>query len=557
MTSEPEVSPAGLLDPFRGKSIDEIKRSFTWAIPSRYNLGVDCSDRQPAGATALIHERADGSVDVFTYGRVAQQSNRLANALRGAGIGRGDRVAIILPQLPETAIAHIAAYKLGAVAIPMSTLFGPEALEMRLRDSGARLAVTDSKTIPKLEELSDRLPDLRQLFLTQGKSSRYQSRTIDELYRSSSPDFVPEDTGSDDPALLIYTSGTTGQPKGALHAQRVLFGHLPGFELSHDFFPQSGDVFWTPADWAWIGGLMDALFPTLHHGRCIVSFEAGGPFDPERAQDVMARYGVRNAFLPPTALKLMRQANTAAPANLRLRTVMSGGEPLGEEMLGWVSDHLGVIVNEIYGQTECNYVVGNSSTIYPVRPGSMGLPYPGHEVAVVDEAGGMVPPGTVGEIAVKRPDPVMFLGYWNNPDATAEKFADDWLLTGDRARADEQGYLHFEGRKDDVINSAGYRIGPAEIESTLMKHPAVAMAAAIGIPDPIRGEVVKAYITTRLGTEGTPQLATEIQAFVRDRLAAYEYPREVEFINQMPLTTTGKIRRTELRSMHAARSARN
>jgi acetyl-CoA synthetase len=545
-----------MMESFRGHSIDEIKRDFRWAIPGRYNLGVDCSDRQLSGATAMVHERADGTVDEYTFGRLAELSNRFANALHGADVGRGDRVAIILPQLPETAIAHIAVYKLGAIAIPMSTLFGPEALEMRLRDSGAKVAVTDSKTLPKLEELYDRLPDLRRLFLKHGKSSRYQSKTIDELYRASSLDFVPVDTASDDPALLIYTSGTTGNPKGALHGHRVLFGHLPGFELSHDFFPQSGDVFWTPADWAWIGGLLDALFPVLHHGRCIVSFEGGGPFDPERALDVMARHSVRNSFLPPTALKMMRKANVVVPENLRLRTIMSGGEALGEEMLGWVHDHLGVTVNEIYGQTECNYVVGNSSTIYPVNPGSMGVPYPGHEVAIVDEAGGFVPAGTAGEIAIKRPDPVMFLGYWNNPAATTDKFTGDWLLTGDRASADERGYLRFEGRKDDVINSAGYRIGPTEIESTLMKHPAVAMAAAIGIPDPIRGQVVKAYITPKVGTDGTLQLANEIQAFVRTRLAAYEYPREIEFIDQMPLTTTGKIRRTELRSMHAARAAR-
>lgn len=544
-----------MLERFRDRSIDEIKREFHWAIPGRYNLGVDCSDRQDSGATAMIHERADGSVHAYTYGRLTELSNRFANALRGSGVRRGDRVAIILPQLPETAIAHIAAYKIGAIAIPMSILFGPEALEMRLRDSGTRLVVTDSQTVPKLEELYDRLPDLHHLFLTQGASSRYQSTRIEDLYRASSPDFVPVDTASDDAALLIYTSGTTGNPKGALHGQRVLLGHLPGFELSHDFFPQSGDVFWTPADWAWIGGLMDALFPTLHHGRSILSFDAGGPFDPERALDVMARHNVRNSFLPPTALKMMRQANVSAPTKLTLRTIMSGGEALGEEMLGWVREHLGVTVNEIYGQTECNYVVGNSSTIYPVNPGSMGLPYPGHEVGVVDESGGIVPAGTVGEIAVKRPDPVMFLGYWNNPIATADKFTGEWLLTGDRATADERGYLRFEGRKDDVINSAGYRIGPTEIESTLMKHPAVAMAAAIGVADAIRGEVVKAYITPNVGISGSLELAKEIQAFVRKRLAAYEYPREIEFIDQMPLTTTGKIRRAELRSMHAARAA--
>jgi acetyl-CoA synthetase len=295
---------------------------------------------------------------------------------------------------------------------------------------------------------------------------------------------------------------------------------------------------------------MDALFPALHHGRCTFSMESAGPFDPERALSRMAKHAVRNTFLPPTALKMMRQGDARPPRDLRLRTIMSGGEALGEEMLDWVRERLGVTVNEIYGQTECNYVVGNSSTLYPVKPGSMGKGYPGHRVAVVNERGEPAGPDALGEIAVKRPDPVMFLGYWQNPKATKEKYLGDWLLTGDLARVDDKGYLHFAGRKDDVINSAGYRIGPTEIESTLIKHPAVAMAAVIGVPDQIRGEVVKAYITTKQGVEGNGELATEIQAFVKTRLAAYEYPREVEFIDQMPLTTTGKIRRNELRARH-------
>lgn len=432
----------------------------------------------------------------------------------------------------------------------MSTLFGPDAFEMRLRDSSTKLVVTDEATLPRIEEIADRLPGLQRFALTGGASSQRPSRTVAEMLAGGSADLKPVATNSEDPALLIYTSGTTGGPKGALHGHRILFGHLPGFELSHDFFPQAEDLFWTPADWAWIGGLMDALFPALHHGRCTFSMESSGAFDPERALSRMAKHAVRNTFLPPTALKMMRQGEVSPPRDLRLRTIMSGGEALGEEMLDWVRKHLGVTVNEIYGQTECNYVVGNSSTLYAVKPGSMGRGYPGHHVAVIGEQGEPVGPNTVGEIAVKRPDPVMFLGYWQNPNATKEKYLGEWLLTGDLARADDDGYLYFAGRKDDVINSAGYRIGPTEIESTLMKHPAVAMAAVIGVPDEIRGEVVKAYITTKQGIEGSPRLANEIQAFVKTRLAAYEYPREVEFVDQMPLTTTGKIRRNELRTRH-------
>jgi len=432
----------------------------------------------------------------------------------------------------------------------MSTLFGPDAFEMRLGDSGTKLIVTDEATLPRIEEIADRLPSLRRFVLTSGNASERPSRTVERMLADGSAELTVAPTRSEDPALLIYTSGTTGGPKGALHGHRILFGHLPGFELSHDFFPQGDDLFWTPADWAWIGGLMDALFPALHHGRCTFSMESSGPFDPERALSLMAKHAVRNTFLPPTALKMMRQGDARPPRDFRLRTTMSGGEALGEEMLDWVRERLGVTVNEIYGQTECNYVVGNSSTLYPVKPGSMGKGYPGHRVAVVNEHGEPTGPDTLGEIAVKRPDPVMFLGYWQNPKATKEKYLGEWLLTGDLARVDDDGYLHFAGRKDDVINSAGYRIGPTEIESTLIKHPAVAMAAVIGVPDQIRGEVVKAYITTKQGVEGSGELATDIQAFVKTRLAAYEYPREVEFIDQMPLTTTGKIRRNELRARH-------
>jgi acetyl-CoA synthetase len=542
-----------MLEAFRGQSLEVIQRDFRWQLPPRYNLGVDCSDGQAAARPALIHERRDGRVERFTFGDLSQLSNRFANGLRADGIVRGDRVAIVLPQLPTTAVAHLGVYKLGAIAVPMSVLFGPEALEARLRDSGARLVVTDPATFPKIEGLVDRLPQLERFFLTEGKSSALPSRTVEDVLARGSSTFVAADTAIDDPALLIYTSGTTGGPKGALLGQRVLFGHLPGFELSHDFFPRPGDCFWTPADWAWIGGLMDALFPTLHHGQCTVSLEAGGPFDPERALAFMAAHSVRNTFLPPTALKLMRQVDARPPAELRLRSVMSGGEALGEEMLAWARERFGVTINEIFGQTECNYVVGNCSTLYPVRPGKMGRAYPGHTVAVVDEEARVKPPGELGEVAVRRPDPVMFLEYWENARATKEKYVGDWLMTGDLATADADGYLQYVGRQDDVINSSGYRIGPAEIEGCLMHHPAVALAAVIGVPDPVRNEVVKAYITPRAGVEGTPALAQEIQAFVKARLAAYEYPRQVEFISQMPLTTTGKIRRNALRERNAGK----
>lgn len=534
-----------------GVTYDTLRDGFRWELPQRLNMGVLCADRHPAAARALIEQQADGSRREHTFGELARLSSRFANALLGLGIMPGDRVAIVLPQRVETGIAHLAIYKVGAVAVPLSGLFGPDALRYRLADSGSRLVITDEVHRDVVAEVAGELGGVG-VVVVDGVRPGHEG--FWELIQSAAEAFAPAETGPDTPALLIYTSGTTGSPKGALHGHRVLYGHLPGWELSHDFFPQEGDVVWTPADWAWIGGLMDALMPAWFHGRPVVS-AAREKFDPEWARRLMIDHGVRNAFLPPTALKLMRQADSAEPAP-ELRSIMCGGEPLGDELLAWVRGRFGLEVNEIYGQTEANYVVGNSSRVWDVRPGSMGRAYPGHEIAILGEDGAPAPPGTLGQIAVGRDDPVMFLEYWGRPDATREKFTPDgeWLLTGDLATADEDGYLWFASRNDDIINSAGYRIGPAEIESCLMHHPAVAMAAAVGVPDPVRGEVVKAFIQVAEGHAPSADLEREIQQLVRTRLAAYVYPRQIEFVQELPLTTTGKIRRTELRKLEATRT---
>jgi acetyl-CoA synthetase len=529
---------------------EELCRAFRWALPASLNLGVACADRQPPEALALIEVAPDGSRREYTFGRLAELSNRLANGLRAIGVQQGDRVAIVLPQRVETGLAHLAIYKLGAIAVPLSGLFGPAALRHRLGDSGASVAITDADHLAPLAELADELGPI-QLLSVDGPGTAHDG--FWELIQDGSARFEAAATGPDTPALLIYTSGTTGAPKGALHGHRVLHGHLPGFELSHDFFPREGDVFWTPADWAWIGGLMDALMPTWYHGRPIVA-AAREKFDPEWALQLLASQRVTSAFLPPTALKLMRRAHAGANG-VALRSLMCGGEPLGEEVLAWAREHLGVTINEIYGQTEANYVVGNSAAVWEVRGGSMGRPYPGHEVAVLGEDGLPILEGELGQIAVGMPDPVAFLGYWNSPDATAAKHTPDgrWLLTGDMARRDPDGYLWFSARNDDVINSAGYRIGPTEIEECLVAHDAVAMAAAIGVPDEIRGEVVKAFVLLADGSAPSPGLEADIQRHVRERLAAYVYPRQIEFVAELPMTTTGKIRRAALRQLESER----
>ncbi|WP_299616639.1 acyl-CoA synthetase [Pelagibius sp.] len=533
----------------KADSYQALRDGFRWQIPERYNIAADACDKWADGdRLALIDLKADGREERYSFRDLSRLSNRLANALEAYDVGEGDRVAILLAQGAETAIAHLAVYKLGAIAVPLFNLFGEEALEYRLADSGARALVTNQAGLERVAPLRERLPALETLIsIDGGDALSWQS-----LLERASDSYLPVSTFADDPALIIYTSGTTGPPKGALHAQRVLLGHLPGVELPHSFFPQPGDLFWTPADWAWIGGLLDVLLPAWHHGVPVLAHRFA-KFDPEETFRLMADHQVRNAFLPPTALKMLRGVERPAERwTYALRSIGSGGETLGAGLLDWAQETFGIAVNEFYGQTECNLVVANCAELMPLRPGSMGRPVPGHDVAVVDDDGSPLPPGESGTIAVRRPDPVMFLEYWGNAEATAAKFRGDWLVTGDTGAMDDDGYLHFVGRDDDVITSGGYRIGPGEIEDCLLKHPAVALAAAVGVPDPLRTERVKAFIVLKRGQnvaapEARSALVREIQDFVKSRLAAHEYPREVAFVDSLPMTATGKIIRRALR----------
>ena len=527
-----------------GTSYDAIRAAFRWDIPARYNIGVASCDAwaDGRGRPALLHLHDDGRMERISFDALKAASNRLANTLRAHGIRRGDRVGVLLPQVPEAAIAHIAAYKLGAIAVPLFQLFQEQALLFRLRDSGAAALVTDAVGLAKLAGIRAALPDLRVILSADGGDA-LDLRA--EMARASDA-FAPVDTAADDPAVIIYTSGTTGSPKGALHAHRVLLGHLPGVEMPQDLFPRPGDLFWTPADWAWIGGLFDVLLPSLAHGVPVLAHRMA-KFDPEFALRLMGDHGVRNCFLPPTALKMMRGLPDAARFGARPRSIGSGGETLGAELLDWGRATFGCTINEFYGQTECNLVVSSCAAIMPARPGWMGRAVPGHDVAVVDAAGVPQPPGVFGTIAIRRPDPVMFLGYWNNPEATAAKFTGDWLLTGDQGEMSDDGWFRFLGRDDDVITSAGYRIGPGEIEDCLAAHPAVAMAAVIGLPDPLRTEAVTAIVVPAPGVVADAALARALQDHVKTRLAGHSYPRQVIFRDALPLTATGKIMRGELR----------
>jgi len=548
---------------------ERLHHGFHWKVPKLFNIADVCCGRwasETPEAIAVYYEHENGQAAQYSYGALQAQANHLSHALQRLGVERGDRVAIVMPQRVETAIAHIAIYQLGAVAMPLSMLFGPDALEYRLQHSEARLAIADESAITQLLAARAQCPALKTVVAVGAAQGQGDVDWVPLLARENAT-FTALATHADEAAVLIYTSGTTGPPKGALIPHRALIGNLSGFVCSQNWFPQRGDVFWSPADWAWTGGLMDALLPTLYFGHPIVAYQ--GRFAPDKAFDLMARYGVTNTFLFPTALKAMMKAVPAPRERhaLKLRAIMSAGEAVGDAVFDYCRKQLGVTVNEMFGQTEINYVIGNcgqyvdatgtAHPAWPARPGSMGRPYPGHRIAVLDDEGNECPRGTPGDVAVHsrdlhgQPDPIFFLGYWRNAEATRAKFTgdpgDSWCRTGDTALMDDEGYLWYQGRSDDVFKAAGYRIGPSEIENCLVKHAAVANAAVVPKPDAERGAVVKAYVVLAAGHSGTPQLVEELQQHVRGKLAPYEYPKEIEFIDALPMTTTGKVQRRLLR----------
>jgi acetyl-CoA synthetase len=584
---------------------------FEWLVPEQFNIAQVCCGRwaalpDAASRVAIYAANADGASRSFSYLELQQQANRLSQVLAGLGVLAGQRVAIVMPQRFETAVAYMAVLQMGAVAMPLSMLFGPEAIEYRLQDGEAVLAICDESSIENVTAVRARCPALRSV-LGVGAAAARAGLDYGSLLAKASPRFTPLATRADAPAVLIYTSGTTGNPKGALIPHRALIGNLTGFVCSQNWFGfngcdnrESAAVFWSPADWAWTGGLMDALLPTLYFGRPIVGFN--GRFSPQQAMSLMQQFGVTHSFLFPTALKAMMKAYPGSAGcsvrqqfGLELQAIMSAGEAVGDAVFDYCQSQLGVTVNEMFGQTEINYIVGNCAPTlfasrnalppeganstrggpsensapvsigWPAKPGSMGKGYPGHRVAVIDEAGQECPVGVAGDVALNRfdvhgqSDPIFFLGYWKNEAATQEKFTGDWCRTGDLAVRDADGYLWYQGRSDDVFKSSGYRIGPGEIENCLVKHPAVANAAVVPKPDRERGAVVKAYVVLaadfvaahdfRPGADAAfeAELVAQLQAHVKEKLAPYEYPKEIEFIEALPMTTTGKVQRRVLR----------
>src|SRR4051812_40706533 len=510
----------------------EMCAAHSWDVPERYNIARDVCDKHDADRLAMVWEDWEGNERRVAFGELQELSNRFANVLEAVGVEREDRVATLLPSLPETAAVFLGTYKRGAILLSMSVLYGDEGIQHRLRDSGARLVVTDAAN-------RDRIPDgLAERVLVMGDE-------FEPAMDDASPDYEMADTAADDPAQLYYSSGTTGKAKGILHAHRYLLAHEE-FEFCHDV--QEGELFHGSGEWAWAAGICPLLGPWRYGAVQFVYARKGG-FDPEEQLRQLSKHGVEDMFTTPTALRSMRavpDAGSRFPLE-RMRIVCSAGEPLNPEVISWFREQYGITVLDYYGLTESYPLCGNFPTV-EVREGSMGLPLPGWDVAILDEDENPLPPGERGEICLRaRSNPHYPIGYWNRPEDTEEVFGGDWFHTKDAAQTDEDGYVWYAGRADDVIISAGYRIGPFEVESACVAHPAVLEAAAVASPDERRGEIVKAFIVLAEGHEPSDALADEIKAHVRERHSAYAYPREIEFVADLPKTLTGKIRRVELR----------
>jgi acetyl-CoA synthetase len=537
------------------KSVAEVRARHRWNIPANYHVTIDCLDRHAdlRDKPALYYEDDEGHEEKYSFGQMAALSRRFANAMVGLGVGRGDVVAVYMPQRPETAIAHMGLYRLGVIALPISKLFRADALKYRLTNSSAKAILLEPESLENIEPIRKDLPELRHVIIAGGKQGGV---AFDDLIAGASEQFAVERANAEAPILMMYTSGTTGDPKGVLHAARYVLGHN-GIDYSYNFLRQ-GDLYYSPADWAWAGGLLDGLLAIWPYGIPVLAYRSKERFNPDVTLRLVEKYGATVGLYPPTALKSLREVKNPRQKydKLRLRCIVSGAEPVSPELARWVDEQLKVEFNQAFGQTEANYFIGNCTALEKAKLEPLGKPYPGHEVAVVDpQAGTPVKIGETGEIAIRVDDPVVMKEYWKNPDAMKEKFVNGWCVTGDLGHLDDEGYVYFHGRSDDIIKTSGYRVGPAEVEAKIMEHPAVASCAVIGVPDERRGQAIKAFVKLLPGQQPSQQMIEEMQKHVKTRLAVHECPREFEFLDEFPTTVTNKIRRRDLRERELQRRA--
>lgn len=525
---------------------DEGLAAFDWTSASTINLGHTILDRHPGGAVALHWVGKNGTTRRYTFGELSRLSNRFANLLRSLGLVKGDRVAGFLPRIPETIVVMLGAWKAGATYVPIFTGFGPDAIQFRVQHSGAKIFCAQW-------EYRSRLPRPLQGPVAVVTVAGAHGQGLDpgdvgfwEAMGPQSEAFHLERCRRDEPAALLYTSGSTGQPKGVKIANNFLVGIHPYLKYGLDLRPD--DVFWPTGDPGWGYGLVCYMLP-LGMGIPIISHEPVPT--PEFCLSLLRDHGVTNLATTPTLLRAIMALgpDVVGRYKVRLRCVGSCGEPLNPEVINFFRRHWGVTVMDHYGSSEFGLPIGNCNALdMTVKPGSMGLPLPGFEMAVVDDEGGELGSDQIGHIGM-RPSPEGYysLGYWEDPGRTRELYRGGWMTIGDLARRDAEGYFWFEGRADDVIKSAGYRIGPFEVESAILHHPAVAEAAVVGKPDALRGQIVKAYVVLKPGVKPYAGLETEIVDVVKSRLGKHQYPREVEFLDQLPKTETGKIQRFVLR----------
>ena len=498
---------------------------------------------------AMVFEEADGTVSTMTFAEVDNASTNLAITLKKLGYGRGDLIGLHTGQHPDTAVAHMAVCKLGAVAVTLSQLYGPQSLKHAINDCQLKVLLTSEDAWSALRaDAVDLFPHIEHVLLRNplaGEIDLAAATATDQHTEAES--FTPEFGGADDPALLMYTSGSTGMPKGILHGHRILAAYTPSINLFFNLQMEQDDaVYWSPSDWAWVGGLLDMLFPAWMAGRPIAT--SLDRFNADFAYQFMEKHKVTHSFLAPTAIKRLAQHKTPRQQyDLSLRVICTGGEALASETLNWAENSLGVVCNEFYGLTEVNHLIGNCAALYPRIPGSMGRAYPGHSVFLVNSEGEEVADGEVGEIVTLADSPTRFLGYLNNQEQETNMQLNHYLRTRDLAVRDDDGYFWYKGRSDDLIKSSGFRIGPAEIEECLLAHGSVADVAIVAKPDADRGSIVKAYVKLRVGEAQGDAMADALCNHVRTQLAAYKAPREVEFVDDFVMTSSGKINRRILR----------